>query len=241
MIANPTEHGWEVIYHRAHALLAAQIAARWGREERPARLIETIAAIFHHDDLEREWRGDHRTPAGAPLDYTLNPEIDVDLLRGLVAGAVYRGLWVALLVSLQVSYVQEPRRGRLAQLDAFLDEQKELQERTMRELGVSREEVDQAHLFVRWCDQLSLLLCKREVPDGGRAVEIGPGPDGRRHDLRQREDGTLAVEPWPFGPDRFTVTVEARDLPQLSFKTDAALTKALQEASPKVLRWELVE
>lgn len=57
MIAHPTATGWEIIYHRAHALLAAQIAARWGRESRPARLVETIAAISHHDDLEREWGG----------------------------------------------------------------------------------------------------------------------------------------------------------------------------------------
>ncbi len=58
MIVNLIENGWEVIYHRAHALLAAQLASQWRRADAPARLYETIAAISHHDDLEREWEED---------------------------------------------------------------------------------------------------------------------------------------------------------------------------------------
>ncbi len=45
----------EVIYHRAHALLAAEIAGHWNAKNRPQRWLETIAAISHHDDLAREW------------------------------------------------------------------------------------------------------------------------------------------------------------------------------------------
>ena len=66
MIVNLTEEGWEVIYHRAHALLAAQIAGYWNTPDDTAHLVETIAAIAHHDDLEREWQSNHLTKAGAP-------------------------------------------------------------------------------------------------------------------------------------------------------------------------------
>ncbi|MEH2056182.1 MAG: DUF3891 family protein [Nostoc sp.] len=51
MIVNATPYGWKVIYHRAHALLAAQLAGQWKRQDAPARLYETIAAISHHDDI----------------------------------------------------------------------------------------------------------------------------------------------------------------------------------------------
>ncbi len=55
MIANLTPTGWEIIYHRAHAWLAAQLGGQWKRSKSPIRLYETIAAISHHDDLEKEW------------------------------------------------------------------------------------------------------------------------------------------------------------------------------------------
>jgi Protein of unknown function (DUF3891) len=55
VIFNQHENGWEVIYHRAHALLAAQIAGNWHKKDLPQRIIETVAAISHHDDLEKEW------------------------------------------------------------------------------------------------------------------------------------------------------------------------------------------
>ncbi|MBD0304742.1 MAG: DUF3891 family protein, partial [Tolypothrix sp. T3-bin4] len=77
MIVNATPNGWEIIYHRAHALLAAQLAGQWRRKDAPARLYETIAAISHHDDLEKEWEEDNLTEAGAPKDFLLSSKADV--------------------------------------------------------------------------------------------------------------------------------------------------------------------
>nr|WP_281261363.1 DUF3891 family protein [Chamaesiphon polymorphus] len=76
MIVNLTDNGWEIIYHRAHALLAAQIAGYWQTPDDTTRLVDTIAAIAHHDDLEREWEGNHLTKAGAPLDFTLGGDAE---------------------------------------------------------------------------------------------------------------------------------------------------------------------
>lgn len=39
MIVNATRNGWEIIYLRAHALLAAQLAGQWRRANAPARLV----------------------------------------------------------------------------------------------------------------------------------------------------------------------------------------------------------
>jgi hypothetical protein len=74
MIVNQTKNGWEIIYHRAHALLAAQIGGQWDKTKAPAHFYETIAAISHHDDLEKEWEDAQLTDAGAPLDFTLDKD-----------------------------------------------------------------------------------------------------------------------------------------------------------------------
>ncbi len=100
MIVNLTADGWDVIYHRAHALLAAQLGGQWQRSNAPVCFYETIAAISHHDDLEKEWKGDHLTESGAPLDFTLGeepPEVSLEKLKKHLEDSLYRGRWVAFL------------------------------------------------------------------------------------------------------------------------------------------------
>jgi hypothetical protein len=241
MIVNLLENGWEVIYHRAHALLAAQIAGQWRRSDAPLRLYETVAAISHHDDLEKEWQGHQLTPAGAPLDFTLDPESSIDRLQALIDSARYRGRWVTFLTSKHVSFLNESKRGTSAEWDKFLDEQLKLQKRWPKELDIDPEEAERAYQFMRWCDRLSLILSQRKIPDAGRSIEITSGIDGQRYDLRELEDGCLTVEPWPFQDDRFTVNVEAAYLSELKYNSTDELVTALQQAPIKVLEWTFVK
>jgi hypothetical protein len=242
MIANQHEKGWEVIYHRAHALLAAQIAGQWSQnKERPERIIETVAAISHHDDLEKEWESNHLTEAGGPLDFTLDKKTDLQRLRQLAKNSRYRGRWVAMLISMHLSYLNEGKRGESKELDQFLDEQKQNQQKWRKELGITEEEAQNAYNFFEWCDRLSLILCNHEIPEGLRALEIGTGPDGQRYDIVEREDGNVTVKPWPFKEEKFTVNVEACYLDQLQFSSNAELTESLQNAPIKVLEWTFVK
>jgi hypothetical protein len=245
VIVNATQNGWEVIYHRAHALLAAQLAGQWRRKDAPARLYETIAAISHHDDLEKEWEEDNLTEAGAPKDFLLSSKADVragiQKLADLAKNALYRGRWVALLISMHISRLNEPSRGQFPELDKLLDEQLENQQRLRKGLGIKKEEVDAAYAFMQWCDRLSLILCQQELPDDERFLEISKGPEGQRYDIMQRSDNLVVVEPWPFQDDKFTVNVEACDLSQVKFESNAELTQALQEAPIKVLEWTFVK
>ncbi|WP_017652530.1 DUF3891 family protein [Fortiea contorta] len=241
MIVNATNNGWEIIYHRAHALLAAQLAGQWRRKNAPARLYETLAAISHHDDLEKEWEEDNLSPAGAPLDFTLQPPGFSDKLASLVSNALYRGRWVALLISKHVSRLNEPIRGKSPEVDNFLDEQLENQKRWTQELDIAQEDVDAAYAFMQWCDRLSLILCQQELPADERFLEISKGPDGQRYDIMQRSDQTVFVEPWPFEDDKFTVNIETCDLSQVKFNSSAELTQALKEAPIKPLEWHFVK
>jgi hypothetical protein len=245
VIVNATPTGWEVIYHRAHALLAAQLAGQWRRKDAPARLYETVAAISHHDDLEKEWEEDSLTEAGAPKDFTLDtnndPKTGMKKLADLAKNARYRGRWVALLISMHISRLNESRRGKSPEFDEFLDEQLQNQQRWREELGIEKDEVDAAYAFMQWCDRLSLILCQQELPADERFLEISKGPDGERYDIMQRSDNLVVVKPWPFENDKFTVNVEATSLSQVKFENNAQLAQTLQQAPIKILEWTFVK
>ncbi|NMF63735.1 DUF3891 family protein [Brasilonema octagenarum] len=240
MIANLDQNGWEVIYHRAHALLAAQIAGHWHPEKRPLRWLETIAAISHHDDLEKEWEGNHLTEAGAPLDFTLGKGTDVNSVRRHMQNARYRGRWVAMLISMHMSFLHEGERGESPELDSFLDEQLQNHEQWRHELKITKDEAVEAYEFFQWCDRLSLILCNRVLPANERALEIATLPDGKRYDVVQSDDGNVTVQPWLFLEEKFTVNVEACYLEQLKFDSNDELTQALQTAPIKTLEWTFV-
>jgi hypothetical protein len=241
VIVNVTPNGWEIIYHRAHALLAAQLAGQWRRKDAPVRLYETLAAISHHDDLEKEWEEDILTEAGAPKDFTLSTDKDTEKLSDLVKNARYRGRWVTLLISMHISRLNEPSRGNSSELDKLLDEQLQNQQRWRKELGIEKQEVDAAYAFMQWCDRLSLILCQQELPDDERFLEISKGPDDQRYDIMQRSDQLVTVKPWPFQEEQFTVSVEACELFQVKFESNTELTQALQSAPIKVLEWTFVK
>lgn len=241
MIVNMTANGWEIIYHRAHALLAAQIAGHWNRENCPIRFYETIAAISHHDDLEREWEENQLTPAGTPLDFTLDQNTCVEKLRTLTTNAQYRGRWVAMLISMHMSFLNEGKRGESDALDRFLDEQLENQKKWREGLNIAKEEAEQAYAFFRWCDRLSLILCQRKLPMNERALEITKDPDDTRYDVLQLKDGRITVKPWPFLEEKFTVDVEACYLREVTFENNDAVKKAMQTAPIKVLNWNFVK
>jgi hypothetical protein len=240
MIVNLVETGWEIIYHRAHALLAAQIAGHWRRSDAPARLYETIAAISHHDDLEREWEGNELTEAGAPLDFTLDRQSSIEHLQEHLNNARYRGRWVTLLTSKHVCFLNQAQWGTSAEWDRFLTEQINQQERWRQALGIDKDTTERAYQFMRWCDRLSLILAQRAVPAGGRSLEITSGIDNTRYDVAQLSDGCLTVTPWPFEADQFTVNVEASYLTELNYPDNAALTSALRHAQIEVLEWTFV-
>ncbi|MBD2517137.1 DUF3891 family protein [Nostoc sp. FACHB-973] len=245
MIVNATPNGWEIIYHRAHALLAAQLAGQWRRQDSPVRLYETITAISQHDDLEKEWEEDILTEAGAPKDFTLSTNKDIEIginkLAELAKNALYRGRWVALLISMYISHLNEPQRGQSSKMDNFLDEQLQNQQRWHSELGIEKDEVDAAYAFMQWCDRLSLILCQQELPADERFLEISNGPDGQRYDIKQRRDHLVTVKPWPFQEEKFTVNVEACDIFQVKFESNAELSQALQKAPINVLEWTFVK
>jgi hypothetical protein len=241
MIVHPTQTGWQVIYHRAHALLAAQIAGQWRRKDAPPRLYETIAAISHHDDLEKEWEENNLTKAGAPMDFMQDEETSFPRLRKHIQDSLYRGRWVAMLTSMHLARLTSALRGTSDEADTFLDEQAKNQQQWRKELEISQDDADSAYAFLQWCDRCSLILCQAELPADERALEISKAHDEKRYDIRQFENGLVTVEPWCFENDRFTVNVEVSYLNQIKFENNTSLTEALKEAPRKIVEWTFVK
>jgi hypothetical protein len=241
MIVNTDKKGWEIIYQQAHALLAVQIASHWRKDQRPARWLETLIAIVEHDDGQADWQRDtYLNDAGAPMDFSFQ-SVSMTQMKRVTELTRYKGRWVALLVSMHMTYLYESKRGSNQELDAFLDGQTENQRKWRKELKVSIKEAQWAYALVQFCDRFSLILCRQELPMGERALEITKGPNGKRYEVTQRADETLKVEPWPFEETDFEVKVEATYLSQLQFQNDQELLKVLRESPVKEKSWRMVK
>ncbi|MCC3156386.1 DUF3891 family protein [Hymenobacter sp. 15J16-1T3B] len=239
MIVNYTADGWQIIYQQAHALLAAQLLHQWPAFLPPDRWVGLLAAAAQHDDGQRRWDGRYAlTPTGAPANFTMK-DFSPEQAREVLREARFQGRWRSLLTSMHLSFLYEELRGQSPATDAFLDELRRCQQRWRRELPVKKDETQQAYALLQWCDRLSLILCRRELPEMERALEISLGPDGRRYDLRQRADETVHVTPWPFAAPEFEVSVEAAVVRQLQFRDDEELSAAIKAAPLQTLRWTL--
>ncbi|WP_162055482.1 DUF3891 family protein [Pontibacter pamirensis] len=241
MIVNAIPEGWEVIYQQAHGVLAAQLAYHLKPELQCQHWVETIIAIANHDNRQKAWRGkDGLTQAGAPADFTLQPNT-LEQARDLMHAVRFQSRWVTLLTSMHMSYLYESRRGQQKSIDNFLDEQLALQKVCRQSIGISQEEAEKAYAIMQWCDRLSLILCRNELPSDERALEITKGPDGEMYVVRQLKDASVQVEPWPFVAAQLQVQVEYRVLEQLQYKDDAGLAKALHESEVKYKKIKFIK
>jgi len=140
----------------------------------------------------------------------------------------YKGQWAALLISMHMVFLYGDWRGEGQKFADFLDEQIAHQKRWRSALKITKKEADAAYALFQWCDRLSLILCRRELPEAERALEISTGPDGKRYHAMRHEDHVI-VQPWPFEGSNFEISVETRQIAQLSFQNDAELQAVLKD------------
>ena len=238
MLVKQIAEGWEITFQRSHGVLAAQIGFYWQKKQRPVRWIETLLAIAGHDDAQQDFSGKtHITPAGTPLNFNMQdfylhqPEFNTKY-------AFQKSHWIGLLTSLHMTFLWEEKRGHDKKLDAMLDEQQALQKQACKTLGITTAEAARHYRLLEWCDALSLLLCRDLIQPEERKIDISTAPDGTVHQLWQRKkDNSLTVVPWCFDDDEFEVSVETRQVKQATFKDDAELEKALQQAPILEKKW----
>lgn len=242
MIVNLQNGGWEVIYQRAHGLLAVKLAVHWQLDERGPYWTELLAAITQHDNNQKEFGGsNYLTAIGAPADFMIADGSPLEQAKSVVDDASYQGRYVALLTSMHTTHIYAAKREVDKAFADFLDEQEVRQRAWRRALGVKKRDAERDYAIMGWCDRCSLILCQDELPSEGRRLEVTVTPKGAHSYIWRREDETLGVDPWPFEDARFEVSVEATRLTQVQFGSDEALRAALVEAPTHVKRWTFVK
>jgi hypothetical protein len=242
MIVNPTPQGWEIIFQRAHALLAARLAYHLHEKLRTdeSLWLEMLSSIAEHDDGQQDWKDkNHLTEAGAPKDLT-QQKYDLEQAQNVVAESAQKSRWIALMASLHAYHLHRPFQGDSRELDAFLEEQLVYQKSLRKSLGISKEASESAYTIMRWCDECSLVLCKSQIPLQGRKLEIGRLPADTPRFIFRQED-KVCVSPWPFDTDTFELSVEYYTVEQLAFESDEALIQQLRRQSPEVRRWQMMK
>lgn len=230
MIVNYTEQGWEVITQRAHGIVAAQIGFQWKASERPERWVETLLAIAEHDDAEIELDGEKLiTETGGPLNFAMK-QFDKQHCERLEMMTATKSRYIALLVSMHICFVYGGFEKDNKEAKEFLDRQRQLQEKWQQDLRVTEAEAKRIYYLVEWCDAISLILCRKQMPPEMRSIEISTGPDNKVYQLQQIGENTVTVSPWPFESKSFELSYESRMIRQLKFTNSEQFRAAFLQA-----------
>jgi len=227
MIVNYTEAGWQIITQRSHGLLAAQLCVQWSKGDQPERWMETLIATAEHDDVYNEFENeDLLNEQGGPVNFKAT-EFNLEQCERLIGMAVTKSIYIALLTSQHIQFVF----GKENSAKLYCSQLKEYERRWLKEIKVSRAEVDASYRLLEFCDAFSLLICQNLVQPEKRKLEISNGPDGTFYSFSANDKEELIVKPWPFETDTFKVRYESRTMQQLTFKDTNEFKTALKDAA----------
>jgi hypothetical protein len=239
MIVNYTEKGWEIITQRAHGLLAAQIAMQWRKTDRPDRWPETVLAIAEHDDATTELDSeDLLTQQGGPVNFKMK-KFELEHCVQLQNFSILKSRFNALLCSMHMTFLHQKEAETNPEVKKYLNEQVHLQAKWRKELKISPKEANRVYGLMEWCDAFSLLLCQQEVQPESRMIDVSQGPDDKKYQLRQKPNGALSVEPWPFEPATFSLNVEFRIIEKLQFQNNDEFKAEFLKADVQEKRWTM--
>jgi hypothetical protein len=240
------EEGALAIGQLSHAWLSGQLARAWGNPQFGAvePLEELVLGAQQHDigwalfDLEP--RFNHQT--GLPRSFLeLTAEEFLAIWRGAPEYLLSQSLHAALVVSMHGSSLSELRaRSAPEQAEALqghIDEEHARQAEIRATLGISEAQAERTRRQMWTWDGLSLALCNSWRPFTARDVPAARGLLDL--ELRDREDGGLTLDPWPFGSQRVEVQCEARRL-AARYEDEPAMRRAFERATVTTLVFALV-
>lgn len=242
MIVRKSHQGLHVIFQASHGLLAGKIANQLMIKYRPPLWLETLVAVVEHDDQQLNFKeNNYLSELGIPLDFT---EDSGSVLKSIKRAkrvfdhAKSKSLWTALLVSFHLDYLFESLREKSVKANQFLDEQKAFRQETASYFEIDEEKALSHGAILRFCDRCSLILCKDEVPDAERKLEINRSIDGKTYFIHRQKNGNLSITPWCFEADSFELSIEETVLEQTKFKTQKELKDALEATPRRNMIWK---
>lgn len=236
MIVTKNSRGWNIFFHRAHALLAYKIGMNLKSKFWPLPIfrLDGLAAITDHDNGQPGWhRNDNLTDSGAPLDYRQRKIPALKETKDLIERCLYKSSFMTLMVSMHCTSLYKDQEEK--QVKDFLNEQKKLQKVIRENLQLNEEDLKASYLVLRFCDELSLTLCQGDVPKNERKIQLEPLPGLAENYLLQDQNGVLRLETWIFEKSEVQLTGEYYQTKKLSYKSDKELIDELPLGQPKYL------
>jgi hypothetical protein len=240
------EEGALAIGQLSHAWLSGQLARAWGnaRFDAVEPREEVVLGAQQHDigwalfDLEPRFNRE----SGLPRSFLeLTAEEHLEIWCGAPEHLLSQSLHAALVVSMHGSSLSELRARSMPEqaqtLQGHIEEEHARQADLRARLGLSETQAERTRRQMWTWDGLSLTLCSswrpftaRDVPADGGLLDI---------ELRDREDGTITLDPWPFASERVEVHCEARRLDP-RYEDEAAMRRGFERAEVVTLVFELV-
>jgi hypothetical protein len=230
----------------SHAWLSGQLARAWGNARfPPADPHEAISlGAEQHDvgwaraDLEPGFNPETGLPRNF-LELTVDEHLAI--WREAPERLISQSLHAALVVSLHGRSLSELRAHaspeRAPQLREHVEHERDRQARLCELLGVSDSELERTRRQMWTWDGISLALCNgwrpftaKDVPSRDEEIDI---------ELRDREDGSIELDPWPLANERVEVRCEARRI-AARYESETAMREALERAQPVTLTFRLV-
>ncbi len=241
MIVRKSSKGLHIIYQAAHGLLAGKIAHELKLDYRSDRWLDTLIAIVEHDDHQLDFKEKkYLSELGIPMDFTENEtSVDKILKRAerVIGQAKSKSLWTAMLVSFHLDFLYGDLRQENEKARQFLKSQDTFRNDTISHFGIGKKKAEAVYELLRFCDRCSLILCKDEIPDGHRKLEINTAIAQKTYFIREKGNGKISVEPWCFEKSEFTVSVEETLVERPKFKNQKEFHDVLEKSERTALSW----
>jgi hypothetical protein len=242
MIVRKTHQGLHVIFQASHGLLAGKIAEQLMIKYRPPLWLETLVAVVEHDDQQLDFKEkNYLSELGIPLDFTEDSEsvmTSVKRANRVFAHAKSKSLWTALLVSYHLDFLYGSFRDKSVKASQFLGAQAAFRKETVTYFGINEDKAASYYAILKFCDRCSLILCKDEVPDAERKLEINTSIEGNTYYISREINGNLSVSPWCFEADSFELSIEETVLEQTKYKNQKELADVLEATPRRNVTWK---
>lgn len=243
MIVNKSVLGVHIIFHEAHGLLAGKIANEIKDEFRPIHWFETLIAICEHDDRQLNFdEKDYLSDIGVPLDFSEDSSSVEDVLKRMhriLKSAFNKSQWVKLLISYHLEFIYSHLIEDSTQIKDFFSKEVQTRKEVLKQFKISDKKARIYYEFLRFCDRLSLILCKDEAPDANRLLEINTSIDGKTFFIKKNENDELIITPWIFSTAKFELSIEERILKEAQFSSSNKFETALMNLQPTLKKWIL--
>jgi hypothetical protein len=242
MIVTKNPEGWNIFFHRTHALLAFKIGINIKQSYWPIPRfrLDGLSAITGHDDFQPDWnKRDNLTKAGAPLDFRQPSSMALKEVNLMINRSLYKSAFMTLMISMHCRSIYKDQKGQ--EIEKFMDEQEALCKSIIKHLEINLADACGCYQVLRFCDELSLMLCQGDMPKQGRKIQLEKLPGIRENFIRKDDEGILRLDQWCFETPEFTISSEYYSTKKLRYNSDHELISELSLGSPNFINFEFGE